>query len=104
MQIIFNSDNRIDGHDGVASSAETLLTERLSRFSSRLTRVEVHVADQNGPRGGADDIRTTIEARPTGGKPIAVSGNGASVDASVRDAAGKLVSSLDTEFGKQRGH
>lgn len=104
MQIIFNTDNRIDGHDGVASESETLLAGRLERFSERLSRVEVHVADLNGPRGGSSDIRCTIEARPNGGKPLAVSAESATLDASIRDASAKLVTLLDREFGKQRAY
>jgi hypothetical protein len=88
MQIIFNSDNRIDGHAGVASDVETLFGERLSRFSERLSRVEVHVAN--------------VEARPNNGKPVTVSATGRDVGAATREAVSKLVSALDTEFGKQR--
>lgn len=102
MQIIFNSDNRIDGHAGVASDVEAVFGERLSRFSERLSRVEIHVADQNGPRGGSDDIRANVEARPNNGKPVTVSATGRDVGAATREAVSKLVSALDTEFGKQR--
>lgn len=102
MLIQFNTDNRITGDEALASEAEDIIKSRLNRFSSRLTRVEVHLADVNGPRGGSDDIACTLEARPEGGKPLTVKGNGGQTDAAVRDAADKMQALLETHFGKLR--
>ncbi|WP_026091254.1 HPF/RaiA family ribosome-associated protein [Blastomonas sp. AAP53] len=104
MLVQFNTDNRITGDEALAAQAEEIVTSRLNRFSSRLTRVEIHVADVNGPRGGSDDIVCTLEARPEGGKPVTVKGNGGQVDAALRDAADKMQALLDTHFGKLRTH
>ncbi len=104
MLIQFNTDNRITGDEALAAQAEDIITSRLGRFSSKLSRVEVHVSDVNGPRGGSDDIECTIEARPEGGKPVTVKGNGGQVDGALRDATDKMQTMLDSHFGKLRTH
>lgn len=104
MLIQFNTDNRITGDEQLASQAEEIVKSRLDRFSSRLTRVEIHLADVNGPRGGSDDIICTLEARPEGGKPLTVKGNAGQTDSALRDAADKMQALLETHFGKMRTH
>ena len=55
---------------------EAYFTERiedgLKHFSDYITRVEVHVSDQNGDKGGSDDIQCKIEARVQGQQPVLV--------------------------------
>jgi ribosome-associated translation inhibitor RaiA len=106
MQFQFNSDNRITGDMAVKERVETLVRGRLERVSDRLTRVEVHVADVNGPRQG-DDIRCAIEIRPEGMKPISATDEAASVEAAVASATDKVLSAYDRQIGKQttrKGH
>ncbi len=104
MLIQFNTDNRITGDEALAAQAEDIIASRLNRFSSKLSRVEVHLADVNGPKGGSDDIVCTIEARPEGGNPVTVKGNAGQVETALRDAADKMQALLDTHFGKLRTH
>lgn len=100
MDIQFNTDNSLSKVSGVAERVEAHLRERLGRFEERLTRLEVHVGDTNGPKGGPDDISCTIEARPRNGAPLSTSGAAGDVDAAVRSASSKLVTVLDRHFGK----
>lgn len=104
MLIQFNTDNRITGDEYLAAQAEEIVTSRLNRFASRLSRVEIHLADVNGPRGGSDDIVCTMEVRPEGGKPVTVKGNAGQTETAVRDASDKMQALLETHFGKLRTH
>ncbi|OBX18034.1 hypothetical protein A9995_13935 [Erythrobacter sp. QSSC1-22B] len=104
MDIQFNTDNSLSNVSGVAERVEAHLRERLGRFDDRLTRLEVHVGDTNGPKGGPDDIACTIEARPRGGAPLSASGSAGELDAAVRSASSKLVTVLDRHFGKSERH
>ena len=104
MRIQFNTDNHISGTANVAERVENHLRERLGRFEERLTRLEVHVNDINGPGRGGEDKRCTIEARPRNADPLTVSGQASDVDAAVRDASAKMVSVLDSFFGKADRH
>ena len=60
----------------------------------------MHLADVNAAKGGTDDIRCTIEARPEGMQPQTVTHHGATVEAALRGGARKIRSLLDSEFGK----
>ncbi len=89
---------------GAVDPGETLLEaavrEKLARFAERLTRIEIHVRDENGAKGGADDKACTIEARPAGGRAIGVTEHAAKVDDAARKAAATLAQRLDRHFGK----
>jgi len=100
MQFQLNTDSHIQGDDRLAEIAQTAVTSALGHLTSRLSRIEVHLADVNGAKGGADDIRCTIEARPEGMQPQTVTHNDADVDSALRGGGKKIRALLDSEFGK----
>ncbi|WP_379545696.1 HPF/RaiA family ribosome-associated protein [Qipengyuania sp. DSG2-2] len=100
MQIQFNSDSSVMGTENVAERIENQLRTRLGRFEDRLTRLEVHVRDENGAKGGADDKVCMLEARVRGGSPVSVTAKAGDVDAAARSAGTKLAKLLDRHFGK----
>lgn len=104
MLIQFNTDNRITGDEALAAQAQEIVTSRLDRFSSRLSRIEIHLSDANGPRSGSNDIVCTLEARPEGGNPVTVKASAHQTDAALRDAADKMQALLATHFGKLGSH
>ncbi|MGI3212711.1 HPF/RaiA family ribosome-associated protein [Roseovarius tibetensis] len=104
MQFQFNTDSHIHGDDRLAEIAESTVTDALGHLTDRLSRVEVHLVDVNGAKGGADDIQCKIEARPEGMQPQTVTHSDADVDASLRGAGKKMRSLLDSEFGKVDNH
>lgn len=104
MQIQFNSDSSVMGTENVAERIEAMLHSKLARFEDRLTRVEVHVSDENGRKGGGDDKTCTIEARPRGGKPIGVTEHAAKVDDAARKAANTMAQRLERVLGKTERH
>lgn len=100
MQIKINTDRNIQGDERLKEAARALVEQGLGHVLARLTRVEVHLQDENAQKGGADDIRCMIEARPEGMGPQAATHNDADVEAAVRGAAKKLRNLLESEFGK----
>ena len=104
MQVQFNSDSSVMGTENVAERIEEAVRAKLARFADRLTRLEVHVRDENGPKHGADDKACTIEARPAGGQPIAVTEHAATVDDAASKAARTLAQRLGAHFGKADRH
>lgn len=106
MQFQFNSDNQTPGNAEMAARVEDITLRRLDRISSRLTRVEVHVGDINGPRGGVDK-RCAIEVRPAGMPPVSAVQQAASIESAVAGAAGKVLAAFDRQMGKRstrKGH
>ena len=72
----------------------------LARFQGRLTRVEVHLSDINGPKGG-HDARCALEARAAGRQPVAVTNQANTPDDAVKGAVAKMKSLLATTFGRE---
>ncbi|MEX0760270.1 MAG: hypothetical protein WD100_11890 [Tistlia sp.] len=100
MQFQLNTDANIQGDDRLRVVAENTIVSALGHLTDRLSRVEVHLADANAAKGGSDDIRCTIEARPEGMQPQAVTHTDATVEAALRGGAKKMRALLDSEFGK----
>jgi len=107
MQFLFNSDNNIEGDVGMTDRVQELVRARISRVKERLTRVEVHVGDVDGPRSGANDKRALVEFRPAGLPPISGSAQAASIEAAVSSATDKALAAFDRQIGKmttRKGH
>jgi hypothetical protein len=93
-------DNQIESDAGRNARLEEQIRQRMARFENRITDVEVHVSDLNGSKGGAGDLRSSIEVRVNGIQPIGVVETGTSVDRAVIGAAKKAVRALDHQLGK----
>jgi hypothetical protein len=63
MQIQLNTDHHIQGNEAMEARVDSLITQHLERFFPYLTRIEVHLADTNGGKGGGQDKQCAIEAR-----------------------------------------
>jgi ribosome-associated translation inhibitor RaiA len=104
MTIQFNTDNNIKGGEKLRAPLIALISEELDRYSHQITRVEVHLSDENGPKEGQNDKRCTIEARLEGLKPIAVTNHANTHEQAVEGAVEKLKASLETVLGRLRNH
>ena len=100
MQIQVYTDNFIQGDARVTETAEEEVKSELQYLADRLTRVEVHLKDQNAEKHGPDHIRCTMEARPRGLDPIAVHHDAENIRSAIKGAAKKLRARLTSEFEK----
>jgi len=104
MQIQINTDGNIEGKERLAEQVEAVVRDNLDRFSEQITRVEVHLSDENSDqKSGTDDKRCVLEARLAGLQPIAVSHEAVTVEQAVDGAAEKMVRSLDGTLWRLRG-
>ncbi len=104
MQLQLNTDANIEGDERLSEIAEDIVTSALGHLGSRITRVEVYLADANAARGGSDDILCTVEARPEGLQPMVTTHSDANVESALRGAAKKMRAALDSQFGKLSRH
>ncbi|EMR12903.1 hypothetical protein MPL1_08037 [Methylophaga lonarensis MPL] len=100
MQIQTNTDSHIEGHDALAHHVETTVKEGLRHFASHVTRVEVHLSDENGAKKSDDDKRCLMEARLEGLQPVAVSHNANTIHEAIAGASKKLQAKLSSTLGK----
>ncbi|BAO60365.1 ribosomal subunit interface protein [Pseudomonas fluorescens] len=75
----------------------------LERYEEDLTRVVVHLRDENGGKSGPDDMRCQLEARPKGHQPVSVTHKADTLEQALDGATVKLESALEHMFGKLRG-
>ncbi|MGB8490195.1 MAG: HPF/RaiA family ribosome-associated protein [Bacteroidales bacterium] len=104
MIIQFNTDNKVAVTEELRIPLISLISEGLSRFSHQITRVEVHLSDDNGDKEGSNDKRCMIEVRLAGMRPIAVTNHAGNHEQAVQGAVDKLKSSLDSILGRLRNH
>ena len=101
MQIQINTDSNIEGDAELVQQIKAVVSNRLDRFSEQVTRVEVHLSDQNSDKKfGNEDIRCQLEARLAGLQPISVSDSAATLEQAVDKAVKKLTRSLDSTLGR----
>src|SRR5690349_6039566 len=73
MQIHVNTDRNIEGSARMTAYFTDTLHGALDRFQDQITRVDVHLSDENAEKEGSDDKRCLLEARLKGLKPVVVS-------------------------------
>jgi ribosome-associated translation inhibitor RaiA len=100
MQIQINSSNNITMHAKLSGLIEAELHRILGRFEEQLTRIEVHLSDENSEKSGPQDKRCTLEARPRHYPAVTVTNDAADIAAAVSGAAAKMQRLLETTFGR----
>lgn len=104
MQIQVNTEDNVKGGEALSRRVEDMLRKDLGRFASEVTRVEVHLSDENSDKkSGATDKRCLLEARPSGLQPMSASHKAETLELAVQGAAGKLRRSLERRLGRLRG-
>lgn len=91
-----HSPGSVELHEWVGTTVE----DRLERFDDFLTRIEVHISDENAQKAGADDKRCQIEARPKGHQAVSVTHKAESMQLAVDGAAEKMHHALEHLMGK----
>lgn len=95
MIIQINTDNHIAGSEELAEQAEATVESTLGHLAEHITRVEVHLSDENSDKGGGHDKRCMMEARLEGHQPIAVTDEAETIDQAIDGAVEKLKRLLD---------
>lgn len=104
MTIQFNTDKNLTVHNEFRDKLSTHLAEKLSRFSDHITKLEVHLSDDNGGKSGQKDKKCLLEARVEGRPPIAVTAHANNYEQAVDGAIDKIKSSLNSVLGKIKNH
>ncbi|MEB8330500.1 HPF/RaiA family ribosome-associated protein [Flavobacteriaceae bacterium KMM 6897] len=104
MTIQINTDKTISGEQRSEDYFSSQIAEALQRFESHISRIEVHLKDENGKKDGINDISCLIEARLEGRQPIAVTNQADSVDLALTGAIDKIKTAVGTIIGKMQKH
>lgn len=104
MQIQINTDHNLKVHDSEAGQLRGIVEGIIGRFAGHITRVEIHLSDENASKRSQDDKRCMLEARPEGRNPIAVSHLAPTLILAVEGASEKLARAIDSDIGRQRAN
>lgn len=104
MKIQFNTDKTVSGEERNEKHFSSMIEHGLKRFEMHLTRVEVHMSDENGSKDGPKDKKCSLEARVEGRQPVAVTCIDDKLEKAVSGAIDKLKSALDKVVGKMQEH
>lgn len=100
MNIQVNTDHNIEGSSELNNYIDSSLSEHFERFKNAITRIEVHLSDENGGKTSSNDKRCLLEARIANHQPVVVSHNADTIHQAIEGASDKLLRSLDTMVGR----
>ncbi|SFD57753.1 HPF/RaiA family ribosome-associated protein [Massilia yuzhufengensis] len=100
MQINVNTDRTIQKHQGLDEHVETVIQGSIGRFGEQVTRVDVHLSDDNKEKHADGGNSCMMEARVSGYQPIVVHEHATELHQSIKNAGGKLARALDSALGR----
>lgn len=100
MQVNINTDKTIERHAGLDQHVQDVVSAAVQRFGEQITRVEVHLSDNNSQKSADGDNRCLMEARLTGYQPVAVSAHAATLHQAIAGAADKLKRAIESDLGR----
>lgn len=100
MQINVNTDKTIERHAGLDEHVQSVVSAALHHFGEQISRVEVHLSDNQRHKSEDGDNRCMMEARVSGYQPIAVSHHAATLHQAIGGSAEKLRRAIDSALGR----
>lgn len=104
MQVQVNHDSNVRIGEEVADRLTRVLESSLAQFADRITRVEMHLGDENAGKHGDSDKRCMLEARLANLAPISVTHQAESLQMAFEGALEKLDRALGHAIGKLQAH
>lgn len=102
MNIQLNTDKHISGNEGLERFVSEKIKGTLKHLGNHITRIEVHLSDENADKGGPDDIQCKIEARMENRQPVMVSSRSDSKEVAISEATDKLKAMLSSMVSKMQ--
>jgi hypothetical protein len=90
MIILINTDKNLQENEAEREALKLLIRQEMKSFIPHISRIEVHLTDENGAKSGFDDKRCLMEVRIEGRLPLAVTEHAETEDLAVAGALEKL--------------
>jgi len=94
MVIQFDTPHSLKANDAFKAPLIEMLNEKLDKFDKQISRLEVHLSDENGNKGGVNGKRCLLEAHLAGMPHLVAINHGNSYEQAVNGAIYKLITSL----------
>ena len=100
MLVQLNTDHHVHGSPELAEDVTAVVTQALGHLADRVSRVEVHLRDENADKGGVADKRCVMEARVEGMRPVTITHDAGNMHDAIHGAATKIKRTLEKTLGK----
>jgi ribosome-associated translation inhibitor RaiA len=100
MQINVNTDRTIDKHQGLDDHVASVVRSAIGRFGEQITRVDVHLSNENKEKKADGGNSCMMEARVSGYQPVVVHEHAVDLHQAIQNAGGKLARALDSALGR----
>ena len=90
MIILINTDKNLRENEAERTDLKLLIRQEMKPFIAHISRIEVHLSDENGAKSGFDDKRCMMEVRIEGRLPMAVTAHAETEDLAVSAALENL--------------
>lgn len=90
MIILINTDKNLRKNEAERADLKLLIRQELKPFIAHISRIDVHLSDENGAKSGFDDKRCMMEVRIEGRLPMAVTAHAETEDLAVAAALENL--------------
>jgi ribosome-associated translation inhibitor RaiA len=104
MKVQINADVNSNNHVEINDMVNTIITSQLKRFDEHISRIEIHLTDDNGNKSGINDKKCIIEARIEGKNPCVVSEYSDTYERAVTGAVSKVKNSLTSIIERMKEH
>lgn len=102
MNIQINTGHNIQGNKALIAKFSSTIKNALIRMSDHITKVEVHLKDEDGDKKGKNDKRCMIEAHLEGLQPIVVTDHADTLNQALDGAIDKLINMIESIHGRRR--
>lgn len=100
MQIQLNCDKSINGSAGMQAKVERIVLQELKYLATDITRVEVHLSDENSIKSGSNDKRCLLEARVASLAPVSAEHRADTFEQAINGAAQQLARAVKSALDK----
>ena len=90
MIILINTDKNLRENEAERADLKLLIRQEMKPFIAHISRIDVHLSDENGAKSGFDDKRCMMEVRIEGRLPMAVTAHAATEGLAVAAALENL--------------
>ena len=102
MQIQINTDHNIEGREALFAHIREVIEHAMAHEAAHLTRVQVHLQDENGPKNGPNAMRCAMQARLERHQPLDVTCDAESMHQAIAGAADKQRRLVEHTLGRER--
>ena len=102
MNIQINTGHNIRGNEALITKFSSTIKRALIRMSDHITKVEVHLKDEDGNKKGKNDKRCMIEAHLERRQPIVVINHADTLNQALDGAIDKLINMIESILDRQR--